>query len=296
MVILLVVVAFVIVLASLTTSWWGYSVSSGGTTQSVQFLPGSNYNIACTGHCSVASASNAYSAIPGSLNTIYEGVLGLLIASAAMIGLAALFLGFGALGRRPTPIQPFWTRLFLLLSPLLLFVAVVWTAGGQPSAFPSGGSPFGGTGSSGESPANSFWGSSATDSAQWGAGIGWYLAVVGVVILLVVVIVTLVLNRRPMSTPELRTRNAVFVAPVVPKGYTPPPTVPPSRSPVTRPPVPRMTPPPSAPEPAPATVMAPILETTPQEMVACSECGTQNSAKSRICSYCQRPLRAGNSS
>ncbi|HTW40190.1 MAG TPA: hypothetical protein VMF04_04965 [Thermoplasmata archaeon] len=288
--VLLVAAAFVVILASLATSWWGYSASTGGATESVQFLPGSNYNFACSGHCAVGSASNPYASIPGPLNTIYEGVLGLLIAAAAMVGLAALFLGLSALGRRPNGVQPFWTRLFLLLSPILLLVAVLWTAAGQPGAFPSSGDTFVGSGTNGASPSNSFWGSSSTDAASWGAGIGWYLAVVGVVLLFVVLLVVMVLSRQAATAPEpeRRTRNAVPAAPVVPKGYTAPPVVTPHRSPVTRPPVPRATPPP---EPVPATVTAVVPDVATPVMVACPECGTQNLVKSRVCSYCQRSLR-----
>jgi hypothetical protein len=293
----LLIAVFVMGFVSLATSWWGYSSSGAGSSVTINFLPGSNYAVSCTGpHCDGFTAGSfPYSVIGsgGSLGTIYEGVLVLLAAGTALVGLAALFTGLEVLRQREANGHRFLTYVFLGTAALLLLGAAAWTAGGQPGGFPAA-SSLSGSGGSGASPANSFWGATSTGATQWGAGPGWYLALVGAVLIAGILVVLLALGRQhTVASPERRTRSAVAAAPVAPRGYSAPPTTTsPKRPAVTRPPLS-----PSASrevEEAPAATVAapaPIEPVAPPVMIACPECGTQNLEKSRVCSYCQRRLR-----
>jgi len=296
---LLVIAVFVMSIASLASSWWGYSATNGGASESVDFFPGSNYNVACSGSdCGGFTAGSfPYAAIGvgENLGTLYGLVLILIAASAALIGLAALFTGLGALGRREGGSGRFFSLLFLGVSVLLLLGTDIWVAASQPGAFPPGTS-FTGSGSKGASPSNSFWGSAGTNGATWGAGPGWYLALTCAILLVVVLVLMLRTGRSPglEPFPERRTRFSAPVPPTPPRGYTAPPTVTIGRSSVTRPPIPST--PASEPAPPPAATVTATRPTPPPAVtVACPECGTQNLAKSKICSYCQRPLRPASS-
>ncbi|MGA8543415.1 MAG: hypothetical protein WB947_07775 [Thermoplasmata archaeon] len=287
---------FLIGIISLATSWWGYSSASTGSAVTVNFLPGSNYAITCAGHdCGGFTAGSfPYTAIGGSLGTLYEGVLILLAAAVALVGLAALFTGLEVLRQRDVAAHRSLTNWFLMGAALLFLGAVGWTAAGQPAGFPAG-TPFAGSGSGGSSPATSFWGSTSNGGASWGAGPGWYLALIGAVLVVVVLFVLLGLARQHSSpTPERRTRSAVGSPSVAPRGYTAPPsaTVNPRRSESAWTP-PATTTSRDVPVPPKAKVPAPVAATpgAAPEMIACPDCGTQNLAKSRVCSYCQRRLR-----
>jgi hypothetical protein len=289
---LLLVVSFVLVLVALVTPWWGYSTNATNDNVSFSFLPGSSYNVVCAGsHCGdLSSSSGQYSAIGGSLSDVYEGVLGLVAAAVALVGIAALCTGYSVLARRSKPIQPFLTRLCLVLAPLLVLTAILWTAAGQPGSFPSG-ATFVGSSSNGASPSTSFWGSNPADGATWGAGAGWYLGTVAVLLLFGVLLAVLLLARHPelSAEPERRTKAAIPAPTAAPRGYAPPPSAALGRPKYTQPPVPRDV---AAPAPAAATVRPVVPEAPAPVMVPCPECGTPNLARSRVCSYCQRSLRS----
>ncbi|MGI0155099.1 MAG: hypothetical protein ACREDE_03035 [Thermoplasmata archaeon] len=282
---MLLLAVFVLSIASLATPWWSYSASAGGNSESVNFLPGSNYNITCAGHCGGFSAGSfPYTAIGGSLGGLYEGVLILVALSAVLTGLAALFGGLRVLGRSRAPNARRWAFLGSGIAAVVLLGAIVWTASAQPGAFPAG-SALTGSGSGGASPATSFWGSNPAGSASWGAGVGWYLALASVVLIIVVIGMLLVLDRQRPREPERRT--SATAAPPGAVAYTAPPYASPSTGPtVTRPPLERN----GASAPTPEA-LPPPAEDESKTMVPCPNCGTSNLVRSRTCSYCQRPLR-----
>lgn len=281
---LLLIAVFVLAIAAVATPWWSYSASTGGHSESVSFLPGSNYNVTCAGSCGgFAAGSFPYSAIGGGLGGLYEGILVLVGIAAGVTGLAALLTGLGALGWRIGKSMRFGVYLGSIAAGLLLLGALVWTASGQPGSFPSG-SSFSGSGS-GATPATSFWGSNGAGTESWGAGAGWYLALASLIVLVVAIVLLMIASRRGApATPERRTRAAVAPAPVAPRGYTPPP--------------PAVAP--SGPNAAGSLVTssskaasAPVASEAADApgTIACPACGTPNLAKARSCSYCQRSLR-----
>jgi hypothetical protein len=287
---LLLIAAFVLALVSLGTAWWSYSASAGGGTTSVNFLPGSEYNVTCAGaHCGGFSAGSfPYTALGGSLGSLYGTVMVLAAVSVALTGLVALFGALGAMGRRLGAWQRSGSLFLGLAAVILLLTALCWAVAAQPGAFPSG-SSFTTSGSGSASPATSFWGSNAAGTISWGAGLGWYLALASVLLLCAVAILSVILGQKRLAIPERRARTVLSgAAPSVPV-YSPPPAVPV----VTRPDIasPLFTPPPTAPAPVTAPTAVPSIPEEPAATRACPICGTENLARSRTCSYCQRSLR-----
>jgi MFS family permease len=241
-----------------------------------------------------------------------------MVAAAALLGLAVVIAVLGLLGRR----TGWWRRsgTFVLVVVALLFaiVAVIAVVTVQPGAFPST-FTFTGLAPGGSTPQTSFWGSDG--SASWGAGVGWYLGAVSVGLLVGTLAVLVLAKPEGWAAPERRSRSAVAqpiarsyvpapeaAPPPMRGGYTPPPpssTY--SRPAVTRPPISFASGTRVTPRPAPATRPngddlpdAPVSRAPPPppryaapapEMVACPACGTENLAKSKSCSYCQRSLR-----
>lgn len=278
----MLLIAFVLTLISLGTAWWSYSTNTTGETVTVNFLPGSNYNVTCAGnHCGGFTAgSPPYSALGGSLGGVYETILVLVAVSAALAAFAALFGGLSALGRNVGG----WARggvlLFSGAAAIVLLVAVAWLPGAQPGAFPSG-SSFTAT-SGGASPGTTYWGSNPAGTISWGAGVGWYAAVVSVALLLTAVALLMVLGRQRFTVPGRRSRSSVSSSAVPYRAYAPPPSEPKSSTAAVAPSFenPAKAVAPVAPEPAPSTAAQP-----------CPNCGTENLVRSRTCSYCQRSLR-----
>lgn len=321
------IAAFVIGAVSLGTAWWSYSATGGGGSNSLSFYPGGNYDVACTDSAcgGFSSGSFPYSAIGGSIGGLYEAVLGLMIAAVLLIGIVTAIAVLGWLGRR----TGWWERsgsfVLTVLAFLFAIAAVAGTVAAQPGSFGSG-TTFPGLGH-GTSPLTSFWG--ADGAASWGAGAGWYLGAVMTGLLVAISAVLVLAGHRRLEVPERRARTATaqpvarayvpapevaaspptadptlrgYTAPPPARPYTPAPFVP--RSPsasysgtrVTPRPPPRTKstgdePTPDTPvsRPPPPPALAP---TPPAAMIDCPECGTANLAKSRTCSYCQRPLRS----
>lgn len=290
----LLVLAFVLGLISLGTAWWSYSSSTSSGSLSVNFVPGGSYYVSCSAsRCAgFSSGSFPYAALGGgSIGSMYATVEGLLGLAVALAGVVAVLRVLAAWGRFRTSLL--WTSLLSLASVIVLLATMAWTATSQPGALPAG-VQFSGTGGSGPSPATSFWGSTANGNASWGAGAGWYLALAMILLLLAVLVLQPLLDRRRAATTRSAARPARDVAApaALPRYTAPPPPVPITRSPVTRPPIPGRSSPPPEPAPTPASAL-PVPPPPPEstaEMVPCPECGTPNLARSRVCSYCQRPL------
>ncbi|MGA9840437.1 MAG: hypothetical protein WBS16_08420, partial [Thermoplasmata archaeon] len=306
----ILVLAFVLGLISLGTAWWSYSDSTTNEHLSVNFVPGGTYYLACSGSgcAGFNSGSFPYSVQGGgSVGSVYETVLGVGAIAVALAGIVALLAVLAALGR--TRSSPTLSTLLGGGTILLLIATMIWIVTAQPGAVPAH-LYDAGTSASGASPQNSFWGSNGDGTASWGAGPGWYLALSCVVLLTLVLIVIPLLDRRrhgvgirgaaapsPVSGPVASRTYLPPPASTAPRRYSaPPPAVPVSRPTATRPPIPPSARPDPADPVAAATSTAPVPPPTPAveaaEPVACPACGTPNPAKSRVCSYCQRPLRA----
>jgi hypothetical protein len=295
-------VAFVLGLVCLGTGWWYFSAPAGAGSVTDNFLPGSNYNVMCSGsnaHSCVAG-SPPYTVIAGPLGSMYVTVLALAAFSVALTGLAALFAGLAALGRNLGGWQRPGTLLLSGLGAVTLLGTLLWVVGAQPGMIPSG-SLIPGASATAPSPSGSFWGANTAANATWGAGLGWYFGLASVIFLLIVVVLLLVVGRHRLATPERRPRPVQSAPPVSFRSYTPPPpaTVA-SRSGAVRPSptatqgtIPqtgtRVTPPPPTSPVTPPPV--PPESEEPVSMLPCPNCGTENLAKSRTCCYCQRSLR-----
>ncbi len=313
------VAAFVVGAASLGTAWWYYTASAGGGSNSLSFYPGGNYDVGCSNSAcgGFSSGSFPYTAIGGSIGSLYGADLGLMVAAVLLTGIVAAIAILGWLGR-PTG---WWQRsgsfVLTVLAFLFSIAAVAGTVAAQPGSFGSSTS-FPGLGHGG-SPLTSFWGTAG--AAMWGAGAGWYLGAASSGLLVVVAAVLILAGHRRLEVPEKRARTATaqpvarsYTAPApaaepVPRGYTaPPPARTYARTPVARAPAasysgtrvtprpaptPKTTandPPPDAPRSRPPP--PPVLAAAPApKMIDCPACGTPNLAKSRTCSYCQRALR-----
>ncbi len=325
----LLVTTFIVTIVSAGTAWWAYTANGGGTSHSLYFLPGGDYNVTCSGSdCAGFSAGSfPYNAIGGSLGGLYGTVLGLLGFAIGLTGLAAVIAVLSLLGRRTGWWQRSGTFILVVLAFLVMVVAEIAAVTSQPGAFSST-TKFPGLGAGGASPLTSFWGSSG--SASWGAGAGWYLGLSTVILLVGVAAVLVLAGPKRLELPARARRTPTNPSPLIdysaapstptaayfppPSEYTPPPAATPyARSPVTRPPITfapgsRVTPRPApkartptpaasaeAPPPdAPVSVAprpAPVVPVEGPEMINCPECGTENLAKSRTCSYCQRSLR-----
>lgn len=319
----LLVVAFALGIASLGTAWWSYTSTAGGTTRALAFLPGGSYSVMCsgTGCAGFSTGSFPYSAIGGSVGGLYEAVLAAMALSVALTGLAAAIAVLSALGYRTGWWQRSGSFILVFLGLLTALVTIGAVVGAQPGAFaPS--TSFAGLGGGSASPLNSFWGSDG--AASWGAGAGWYLGLASGLLLIATTVVLVVVGHQRLRVPEPERRTRTAVAPAVLdlRGYTaPPPVAPPPRpapaaAPVMMTPT-RVTPRPSSrtrsdpaptrapetpaaePDAEPATI-APLpvpaaVPTEPRAMIECPACGTPNLARSRTCSYCQRPLRESGS-
>ncbi len=297
---LTLLVGFVLSAVSLGTAWWAYSYSGGGTSDSVQFTPGSTYSVSCSGSgCGgFVSGSSSYSSWGGSIASIYGSLEVALIAAVAIAGLATVLGLLSLFGRGPRTFG-FIGCLLGVVSGATLLGLSAWVVSSQPGAFGSD-VTFLGTHSGGPSPASSFWGSATGGgaSATWGAGAGWYGALLGGVVLLAIscVLVLVARSRAPRPSPyderpfaasaRHQTGTPPVYAPTVRTAAAPPPSAPP-RS-YTAPPL-------SAPVQASAKTPVPVLikkSPTAEPTVDCPACGYANSSRAKTCAYCQRPMRS----
>jgi zinc-ribbon domain len=290
------ILSFVFGLLSLGTAWWSYSDKTAGGNFSVNFLPGSNYYLTCSGSgCGGFSAGAfPYTVVGGGVGGMYGDVLGLVVVCVILLGLLALFSVLGIMGHGLGRWQSAITTLFGAVTILVLFATLIWTAAGQPGTFPAGFYFMGSAGSS-NTPDTSFWGSTTSGAASWGAGAGWYLALATVVLLCAALILLPWAGRRRRARTAPVAYSAPPSPPFVSRPYTPPPQSRPAPPPpsgdsprvITSPRTVVTRPPASAPVSVPIVAPPEVVG----EPVTCSTCGTSNPAKSRICSYCQRPLR-----
>lgn len=268
---------FVLAAVALGTAWWSISTSytyDGTTTTGI-------FNMYAGGTCS--STSSASSPTPpctvnGTLASLYSSI-GTLVGVALALALVAAAFGFlGAFGLNFGRIQLTLTILFALIPFLLLIAAAGWAVGSTPSAasLPSG---------------DYFWGSTSASgyTTTWGAGAGWYVAIVAALVLIVGMAMYAGTRTQPYTALELGYRPPVLPpSPGVatwPGGSGVPPPPPPGGypGPAYPPPPPPPPPPPASSYPSPASPAAPAA-------FACPTCQAMNQSGAKACWRCGAPL------
>jgi hypothetical protein len=188
-----------LLVVSLFVAWYSVSANgeevSGGTplaiTGSLTFYPLNEFSIkwTCQGSSSCFPNSSGTEAYPqgtfDSIGTLYDFVAGLVIFG-IVLGTAGVLLSILG-GRRRSG----WPGVLTFVAILVLVAAPVLLAVAQPSVLSSSGGSSGGS-----SPDSSFFGSCSgsacgssltpgeTINGSWGPGVGWYLCLVGAVLLL----------------------------------------------------------------------------------------------------------------
>lgn len=236
----LAIIGAILLIASAFLGWYVVSISENALGVSVTatetFLPGSSYTSNALGSTTTQSYSSSHLNNTGGLFMITQYILigGFVL---ALLG-GILYFASTMRGRES------WSKpamILLVLALLLAIVAPAYVAGALPGAFKSD-SPTGqSTNTSG--PWSSFIGSCSTGSgcfggqgggggssgtATWGPGVGWYLAVVAFVLLLVSVIL---LWRAKMAPAESDHADAPMAAPAASDTYSMDTSVPPQAPP-----------------------------------------------------------------
>jgi len=292
--VLVLIAGFVLSAVSLGTAWWTFTATGGNTTQTDMFNPGSMYSVSCSGCSGFAQGSFSYSTFGGSLGSLYGALEGALIAAVVVAGLATVLGLLALFGRTGRGLTLVGVLLGVLAGGLLVGVSL-WVESSQPGAFGSGVS-LPGTSSSGPSPSTSFWGTSSAGGAvaTWGAGAGWYGALIGGVLVLAVGLALLWVTRETVAAKRAASDEREYVPRA--RRESPPAFV---YAPTVRSSAPTSSysaPPIDAPVQASAKTPVPVLTkkaTSPAEpTVDCPACGYQNSPRARTCTYCQRPMTA----
>lgn len=206
-------VAIALVLVALVLPWWSVTITVGSNTWTGYLFPGTALDT-CSGNC-----ANLYSTCGGlqqcwgasqntgyiwdndltNANALYGGILVLLVL-AVVSGFLAVLLGFqNAYIEMPTRRRRWTFLLSSVVATIFVFVAVVAVVALQPGALSSDFSSLMEYNlwmcGPGASPTNSFWGSnsgSCTGGAllsgvpvqySWGAWVGWYVALVALLLL-----------------------------------------------------------------------------------------------------------------
>lgn len=178
---IILLLAGLVLLAAAFAPWWSFTVSAGGTSVTITFLPGSDYRGSLSSTSQNGSASAPYRGSGlGALAGLYESVLIVTLIAAVLVlatGAVALLTELGKIrGRWRGSAIGFLALLAFLVSVSL----VVVVASLQPTQFnaanPSG---FCSESQGATSPCNSFSGSLSASggSATWGGGAGWDLAI-----------------------------------------------------------------------------------------------------------------------
>lgn len=178
----LAVVGIVLAVFSLFLPWWTDSFTELAGSGSLNFLPGPSASISSGS----STVSETYSSLGLSqVGNVYEAVL---IVGILVVALSAVAVVVGVFrSAHPRVSRAQWDNAFSDVSfgaAAVLLAMVVAAVLLQPPAISD--APHSDCGSvSGSSPCNSFWGaqSNSTESSSWGAATGWYLALVGGILL-----------------------------------------------------------------------------------------------------------------
>lgn len=283
----LVLIAAILLTVAMMVSWWELSLSGGGATATVNFLPGSSYSGsgAYNGITYSASATYASSKLTN-VGYLYEAILGLGL-TAAIAAFAGMALGYASAFGTSRPRHSVGIAADLTeLSTALALALPVLTVFMQPWVYnldtSNAGAPCGG----GSTPCNSFWGSVSSGgvTATWGADVGWYLVVAAAALLVVAAVLFWASEPKLYTRDELLGASPQAAAPA--QAYPAEPLSPPysqyvAPSTVYTQPTSSLAPPP--PPPAQA-VPAQVAERY------CPSCGAGNARASAFCESCGKPL------
>lgn len=210
---ILLLVGAVLLIVSVSTPFWSYTETGGGITVTQQFFPGSEWKETCSGSgCPTGTVTCTYSSsgggCPALTNTgnLYGGVYGLIVGAIVLGFIAGILSLMGALAISFGRIQMLLVWLLVLVAFALAIAGPMWALGGQPGALTS---DYSGSACTGTSPCNSFFGSSCPSgspsgtSCNWGAGIGWYMAIAGFALLLVGFFFLFITRRDPFTIQEI---------------------------------------------------------------------------------------------
>lgn len=308
---LFLITASLLALIALVTPWWSISltISPSGSYAGGSFtgflMPGGSAASSCSGDCYGLGRNTgvAWNHWLTATNGLYEGILALMV----LVLIAVFFSTFLGLrsATRSTVSRRSLTVLILatFVAMLLLLVAVSLAVADQPGALSS---DFYTSGTpnvqemffcaSGASPTTSFWGSNSGSCTggqdaffpvqySWGASVGWYAALVSLLLLLFALLL-LILSWREMRATA---KSSVPMPAVVPP--PPPPRAPTEISTGQLPPVQGSSafPPPPSYAPVPPPPPSPYSGTS--ATVYCPRCGMPNPIVSSSCARCQLPLR-----
>jgi hypothetical protein len=199
----LVIVGAILFFVSIAVPWWSgtstYSAEGIAETGTENFYPGTNFNMQCAGTvCLYSSETVSYTSQHlTNIGNIYSGVEVLLIVAGvvALLGaICGLIWTFATFGR-----WQFIVTFFLVITVIVIaVVAPVWVALAQPGAYTNdeGSCP------SYASPCNAFSGNtcppvSGASSCTWGAGAGYFLDIIGVVLIAVGLFLFIIARRDP---------------------------------------------------------------------------------------------------
>ncbi len=185
-----VLIGVILLISSLFLGWWSYQISAFGDSDTATFgLPTTSpqVSISCSGPDAACPSSETYSSYQATnTGNLYASVQYLLLGGLAL-GVVGAIVSLLSRGRQRL-VQP--ALILIILALIVALLAPIHLLLAQPGAIAqdystSGNGNLGG-GSNGTSPANSFWGSTSGSgaTATWGPSPGWYLAVVGGVILI----------------------------------------------------------------------------------------------------------------
>jgi hypothetical protein len=255
---------FIFVAIALGTSWWGSSSNAG----SANIYPGGATDCSFGGTSAPCTLPSALVSLYGSIGALVATALALTIVGAIFAFLGAFALNFGR-----------WQLLLTFILPgvgfLLILAAVIVAPVSSPSAagnlLPAG---------------SGFWGSSSAGgvTTTWGAGAGWYVAIVSLFFLTVGALLYFQTRREPYTARELGWTPAMVPPPGTPTAGTmwaanaPPQWSPPPSGAYTPPAAPTYTPP-----------IQPTSAPTSQA-IQCRNCGMMNPPGATVCGRCQARL------
>jgi hypothetical protein len=179
----------VIAAVSAFSAWWTWSVTATGYgTVAVHFLPGNTLS----GRVFGTAATNEYAGAGlGQTGALYEGVLAGAMAVMVLCFIAGIVTLLAALGKVRNPARHSTLRNTLVVPLYILLVLVVIVPVLQPSLIDRDSPGLCSDLGTKATPCNSFWGSvhPSGGSSEWGADVGWYLAVSAVVLLIAAIVV-----------------------------------------------------------------------------------------------------------
>lgn len=307
---LVLIAASLFALIALVTPWWSISLtispsgSYSGGSWTGYLMPGSSAASSCSGDCYGLGRDTgvAWNHWLTATNGLYEGILALVVL-ALISAFFATFLGLRG-ATSPTVSRRSLTVLILatFVATLLMLVAIALVVAAQPGTLSSDFSTYGTPNvqglffcASGASPTNSFWGSNSGScnggqdtffpvGYSWGASVGWYAALVSLLLLLFALLL-LMMSWREMRATVPASAPGPTVAPPPPPPSTPT-EIPhgqfaPAQGPSILPP-----PPPYVPAAPPSSLYA--NTSTP---VYCPRCGMPNPIAAPSCTRCQLRFR-----